>query len=74
MPRWWRATSKRSRSWASWFRHPMGRIQRQAERSAAGSYSTDSELKGLIRSYNDPLIGYNARMDYKFFMHSKNYF
>jgi hypothetical protein len=52
----------------------MGRIQRQAERSAAGSYSTDSELKGLIRSYNDPLIGYNARMDYKFFMHSKNYF
>jgi leucyl-tRNA synthetase len=37
-------------------------------------YSTDTTLKKLIREYNDLLTEYISRSDYKFFMHSKNYF
>ncbi|MBV6523135.1 MAG: hypothetical protein MNPFHGCM_03303 [Gemmatimonadaceae bacterium] len=37
-------------------------------------YSHDATLKPLVRSYNDLLVEYIARSDYKFFMHSRNYF
>lgn len=37
-------------------------------------YSHDGTLRALVRSYNDLLVEYIARSDYKFFMHSRNYF
>ena len=37
-------------------------------------YSADNTLRRLIREYNDLLIEYISRSDFKFFMHSKNYF
>lgn len=46
----------------------------QALRLKIDDYSTDNTLRGLIRDYNDLLIEYISRSDFKFFMHSKNYF
>jgi hypothetical protein len=37
-------------------------------------YSEDAELKNLIRSYNDLICDYIARMNYPNFFHSRNYF
>ena len=37
-------------------------------------YSHDTTLRPLVRSYNDLLVEYIARSDYKFFMHSRNFF
>jgi hypothetical protein len=37
-------------------------------------YSTDAKLKPLIRSYNDLLVEYIGRSEFKYFMHSRNYF
>ncbi|MGH9960801.1 MAG: SDH family Clp fold serine proteinase [Pyrinomonadaceae bacterium] len=37
-------------------------------------YSHDTNLRNLVRSYNDLLIEYIGRNDYKLFMHSRNYF
>lgn len=37
-------------------------------------YSHDVTLRPLVRSYNDLLVEYIARSDFKFFMHSRNYF
>jgi len=37
-------------------------------------YSADTELKKLVRGYNDLLVEYVARSQYKHFMHSRNYF
>lgn len=37
-------------------------------------YSKDPELSRLIRSYNDFIVEYIARGDFKTFLHSKNYF
>lgn len=37
-------------------------------------YSKDPNLQKLIRSYNDFLVEYIARSDYKTFLHGKNYF
>ena len=37
-------------------------------------YSADTRLRPLVREYNDLLTEYISRGDYKFFLHSKNYF
>lgn len=37
-------------------------------------YSTDDDLRGKIRAYNDFLIDYINRHDIKFFLHSRCYF
>ncbi len=37
-------------------------------------YSADTNLRVLIRRYNDLLIEYINRRDFRFFMHSKNHF
>lgn len=37
-------------------------------------YSRDDQLRQLIRSYNDLLTEYIAQREYKFFLHSRNYF
>jgi hypothetical protein len=37
-------------------------------------YSRDGTLRPLIRGYNDLLTEYIARQDFKFFLHSRNYF
>lgn len=37
-------------------------------------YSSDLELRGLIRSYNDLLIEYIRRTQFKVFLHSRNFF
>lgn len=37
-------------------------------------YSTDDKIRSLVREYNDLLIEYIVRSDFKVFMHSKNYF
>lgn len=37
-------------------------------------YSNDLALRKIIRSYNDFIVEYIARSDYKTFLHSKNYF
>ena len=37
-------------------------------------YSADDTLRRLVRHYNDLLIEYISRSDFRFFMHSKNYF
>jgi hypothetical protein len=37
-------------------------------------YSHDATLRALVRAYNDLLVEYIARSDYKFFMHSRTYF
>lgn len=37
-------------------------------------YSEDLKLRGMIRSYNDLLIEYIRRSQFKFFMHSRNFF
>ena len=38
------------------------------------NYSSNGELKQLIRSYNDFIVEYIARSDFKSFLHSRNYF
>ncbi len=37
-------------------------------------YSRENELRNMIRNYNDLIVEYIMRQDYKFFLHSKNYF
>lgn len=37
-------------------------------------YSSDNELRNLICSYNDILIEYIVRSNFRIFLHSKNYF
>ena len=37
-------------------------------------YSSDAALRNLIRSYNDFIVEYIARGEFKVFLHSKNYF
>lgn len=37
-------------------------------------YSNDTNLRNLIRSYNDLLIEYIGKNNFKLFMHSRNYF
>lgn len=37
-------------------------------------YSSNEKLRQLIRSYNDLLTEYIAQRDYKFMLHSRNYF
>ena len=37
-------------------------------------YSADATLKPLIRAYNDLLVEYIGRGQYKHFMHSRKYF
>lgn len=37
-------------------------------------YSSDTILRGLIRSYNDLICEYIAKMGYKIFLHSRNFF
>ena len=37
-------------------------------------YSTNDDLRGKIRAYNDFLTDYITRHDYKFFLHSRCYF
>lgn len=37
-------------------------------------YSNDPKLRPLIRSYNDLLLEYVRRQNYKIFLHSRNYF
>lgn len=37
-------------------------------------YSADATLKLLIRSYNDLLVEYIGRGQFKHFMHSRKYF
>ncbi|MBM3754895.1 MAG: serine dehydrogenasease [Acidobacteria bacterium] len=37
-------------------------------------YSNDRSLRKIIRSYNDFIVEFIARGDYKTFLHSKNYF
>lgn len=37
-------------------------------------YSKDATLRPLIRSYNDLIVEYILKNDYKIFMHSRNYF
>jgi len=37
-------------------------------------YSTDATLRALIRSYNDLIVEYIGRGQYKYFMHNRSYF
>ena len=37
-------------------------------------YSADGKLTPLIRAYNDLLTEYIARHDFRFFLHSRNFF
>jgi len=37
-------------------------------------YSSDDKLRNLICSYNDILIEYIVRSNFRIFLHSKNYF
>jgi hypothetical protein len=43
-------------------------------RLRVNDYSDDATLRPLVRSYNDLLVEYIARSDFKYFMHSRNYF
>jgi hypothetical protein len=37
-------------------------------------YSQDASLRKLVRSYNDLLVEYNGRGQFKNFMHSRDFF
>jgi hypothetical protein len=60
--------------WHSHGRMISVQILRQKMRLQIDDYSNDTRLRGLIRAYNDLLIEYILRTDYKFFMHHRNHF
>lgn len=47
---------------------------RQVLRLDIEDYSTNLELRAMVRSYNDLLIEYIRRSSFKIFMHSRNFF
>ena len=47
---------------------------RRTLRLKIDDYSTDLKLRNMVRAYNDLLTEYIARSQFKFFMHSKDYF
>jgi hypothetical protein len=47
---------------------------KSALRLKIDDYSTDTTLKPLIRSYNDLLVEYIGRGQFKLFMHNRKYF
>lgn len=60
--------------WHSHGRMISAATLRQTLRLRIDDYSSDTSLRKLVRDYNDLLTEYIARGEFKFFMHSKNYF
>ena len=63
-----------NRTWHSHGRMIGPRTLTQVLRLEVEDYSKDPTLQKLIRSYNDFIVEYIARSDYKTFLHGKNYF
>jgi hypothetical protein len=60
--------------WHSHGRMISAQTLRERLRLQIDDYSADTKLRGLIRAYNDLLIEYMLRTEYKIFMHHRNYF
>jgi hypothetical protein len=63
-----------NRLWHSHGRMISAQTLRERLRLQIDDYSADTKLRGLIRAYNDLLIEYMLRTEYKIFMHHRNYF